>query len=286
MSRLLTNAVGPRSEPATGTDSGGTLIQMTDGGPVAAPDLAGPRPAPTASARANSRAALIEAAFEEFSTKGYESATVAGIAERAGVTTGALYAHFKGKLDLLLEVLDMSTPEDVMHSVAGLRGQPWAETAQLLGAGMATAPDRRTLLLLDVIVVARRDPHVAEILRKRPRGLPRCDPPSHRCRDRPRAGGPCARVRRPRPLPVARVAGDGGLRGSRGVPTVRGGLPTDRRAGAPDGRSGPRRRPARHAAGCAGRAITVDRYSCLYSVITRVRDTCIKIGERVVWPML
>jgi hypothetical protein len=39
--------------------------------------------------RRNSRAALIDAAFEEFSTKGYEATTVAGIADRAGVTTGA-----------------------------------------------------------------------------------------------------------------------------------------------------------------------------------------------------
>ena len=44
--------------------------------------------------------------FEEFTTKGYEAATVAGIAKRAGVTTGAVYAHFAGKLDLLL----LSTP--------------------------------------------------------------------------------------------------------------------------------------------------------------------------------
>ena len=52
--------------------------------------------------RASSRSALIVAALDEFSEKGYEAATVAGIAERAGVTTGALYAHFDGKLDLLL----------------------------------------------------------------------------------------------------------------------------------------------------------------------------------------
>ena len=35
-----------------------------------------------------------------------------------------------------------------------------------MSEGMATPPDRRTLLLLDVIVVARRDPHVAEILQR------------------------------------------------------------------------------------------------------------------------
>ena len=70
--------------------------------------------------RANSRGALINAAFEEFSSKGYEAATVAGIAERAGVTTGALYAHFTGKLDLLLATVGLTPTEDVVDSIAGL----------------------------------------------------------------------------------------------------------------------------------------------------------------------
>ena len=80
------------------------------------PDLDLLRRAPRASEspRANSRAALIDAALEEFSTKGYEAATVAGIAERAGVTTGALYAHFAGKLDLLLATVGLTPAEEVV----------------------------------------------------------------------------------------------------------------------------------------------------------------------------
>ena len=115
--------------------------------------------------RANSRAALIDAAFEEFSTKGYESATVAGIAERAGVTTGALYAHFSGKLDLLIATAGLKPIGDVLQSSMDVEPMPWTEAAKRIGEGMAEAPDRRMMLLLDVIVVARRDPHVAEILR-------------------------------------------------------------------------------------------------------------------------
>ena len=116
--------------------------------------------------RANSRDALLEAAFEEFSTKGYEAATVAGIAERAGVTTGALYAHFSGKLDLLIQTVGLTPAGDVLETMADIVARPWHEASRLLSEGMATRPDRRTLLLLDVIVVARRDPHVAEILRQ------------------------------------------------------------------------------------------------------------------------
>jgi AcrR family transcriptional regulator len=123
-------------------------------------------PRPADSPRNNSRAALVDAAFDEFSSKGYEAATVAGIAERAGVTTGALYAHFDGKLSLLLETLGLTPVEDVMRSIADIASQPWSEASKSLGRKIATRPERRTLLLLDLIVVARRDPHVARILRR------------------------------------------------------------------------------------------------------------------------
>lgn len=123
------------------------------------------RTIPPESVRANSRQALIDAAFEEFSAKGYEAATVAGIAERAGVTTGALYAHFRGKLDLLAAAVGLMPVEDIMRRAGAAGSQPLTVTTKLLGEGMARGPDRRTLLLLDVIVVARRDPRVAETLR-------------------------------------------------------------------------------------------------------------------------
>ena len=104
--------------------------------------------------------------IEEFSTKGYEAATVAGIAERAGVTTGALYAHFAGKLDLLLATVGLTPAAEVVDAIVGMVARPWSEASRIMSHGLATPPDRGTRLLLDVIVVARRDPHVARILRR------------------------------------------------------------------------------------------------------------------------
>jgi AcrR family transcriptional regulator len=117
------------------------------------------------SSRANSRAALIDAALEEFSTKGYEATTVASIAERAGVTTGALYAHFAGKLDLLIATVGLTPVEDVVRSVDEIAALSPDEAVHRLGEGLAAQPDRRTLLLLDVIVAARRNPRMAAVLR-------------------------------------------------------------------------------------------------------------------------
>src|SRR3954470_15489964 len=101
--------------------------------------------------RASSREALIGAALDEFSEKGYEAATVAGIAERAGVTTGALYAHFDSKLDLLLETIGMKSVDTfvrTMHTAAAL---PWGEAVELLAQQLTRRPGRRALLLLDAI---------------------------------------------------------------------------------------------------------------------------------------
>src|SRR5438045_1939060 len=117
-------------------------------------------PRASESSRTNSRAALIDAALEEFSTNGYEAATVAGIAERAGVTTGALYAHFAGKLDLLLATVGLTPAEEVVDTIVGVVARPWSEALQIMSQGLATPPDRGNSLLLEVIDSARRDPHV------------------------------------------------------------------------------------------------------------------------------
>src|SRR3954447_21782129 len=96
--------------------------------------------------RMNSRAALLDAALDEFSSKGYEAATVAGIAERAGVTTGALYAHFAGKLDLLLATVGLTPVEDVVDSIAELVTLPWSEVSRIMSHDLATPPQRGLLL--------------------------------------------------------------------------------------------------------------------------------------------
>lgn len=114
--------------------------------------------------RASSRGALLEAALDEFADKGYEDATLAGIAERAGVTTGAIYNHFDGKLDLLVAAIGLPSVGHFWREVAAAAELPWDKATVALSRGLAQRPDPRTLLLLDVIVLARRDPQVADAL--------------------------------------------------------------------------------------------------------------------------
>lgn len=111
------------------------------------------------------RDALLEAAVDEFSSKGFETATLASVAQRAGVTTGAVYAHFRSKLDLLLEALGLGSADHFLDVALGAARGPAGALSDELARGLVHAPmGRRGILLLDVIVFARRDAEVADAL--------------------------------------------------------------------------------------------------------------------------
>src|ERR1700733_10622400 len=59
---------------------------------------------PKGDKRDRTRAALLEAARSLIREKGYEHATLEAIAERAGMTTGAIYGNFKNRDELFLSL--------------------------------------------------------------------------------------------------------------------------------------------------------------------------------------
>src|SRR3954470_2792170 len=67
-------------------------------------------PAGTKPTRAENNAArtsaLLAAAAETFAARGYEAATMDEIAERVGLSKGALYYRYKTKEDLFLALVD------------------------------------------------------------------------------------------------------------------------------------------------------------------------------------
>jgi AcrR family transcriptional regulator len=64
--------------------------------------IASPRSGPKGDKRERTRAKLLEAARALIREKGYEQTTLEDIAERAGMTTGAIYGNFKNRHDLFL----------------------------------------------------------------------------------------------------------------------------------------------------------------------------------------
>ena len=115
----------------------------------------------------STRDALLRAAVAEFTGKGYESATVAGIAARAGVTTGALYTHFRSKQELLLEAVGLAQVDLFRQRAFDLGNRPAQELALGLARNLVgEAAVRRDPLLVDAIAIARRDRKVAEAYRR------------------------------------------------------------------------------------------------------------------------
>jgi AcrR family transcriptional regulator len=57
------------------------------------------------------RARLVALAAEVFADEGYAGASIRDIADRSGLTTGAIYSTFRGKAELLVEAVDAAITE-------------------------------------------------------------------------------------------------------------------------------------------------------------------------------
>ena len=75
--------------------------------------------------RAQTRARLLVSAREVFAERGFYAASVDDVAERAGLTSGALYGNFAGKEELFLAVLDEHVADrvgSVVRATAAVEG--------------------------------------------------------------------------------------------------------------------------------------------------------------------
>ena len=85
------------------------------------------------------REAVLEAAERIFFERGVARATFEQIAHAAGVTRGAVYWHFRDKLDLFLAIDDRARlpSEQFLTSLAAAGREPLAELAQALSYALA-----------------------------------------------------------------------------------------------------------------------------------------------------
>ena len=114
---------------------------------------------------------LLAAAARVIASRGYEGARVSEIAAEAGLSTGAIYAHYDGKADLLCAAIDSRGPDAVAGLLdAGVSGSV-AGTLKFLGArlvsGVRTGRARiRGDVLIESVAASRREPKIAEVLRE------------------------------------------------------------------------------------------------------------------------
>jgi AcrR family transcriptional regulator len=120
-------------------------------------------PTPLAKPEPSTRDRLVAAAIQVFVEQGYERARVQDIARAAGLTTGAIYANFRDKQELLLAAIASRFESEVetMFDAAGTT--PPRDLLAVLGARIAFRDDDRPLLL-DAVVAGERDDVLRELL--------------------------------------------------------------------------------------------------------------------------
>lgn len=121
-------------------------------------------------------ARVLAAAEQAFAEAGYEGATVAGIAQRAGVSTGNVYRYFESKDALFYEVLPDSFPATFLRLVRK-RVRALARSADLTALDASARNEaeellrfwiehrRRVVILLDRSKGSRYEDFAAQLVK-------------------------------------------------------------------------------------------------------------------------
>jgi AcrR family transcriptional regulator len=112
------------------------------------------------------RATLLDVAAETFEKEGYGPTSVRDLAERSDLTTGAIYAHFRGKANLLAEAIKRRLNRDLDEY--GRRRYGHATLADWLARNFHDYRHRRSMraLLVEGAAAARTDEQARALLRE------------------------------------------------------------------------------------------------------------------------
>lgn len=111
------------------------------------------------------RERLLQAAADVFGQRGYDGTRVADIAVAAGVSNGALYAHFGSKAELLVAALRTHGRRLLADRFAADPDQSVTELLLVVGRSLPERSDTCGDLVVEGLVAARRDEEVAASLR-------------------------------------------------------------------------------------------------------------------------
>jgi len=113
---------------------------------------------------AETRDRLLQAAAKAFAERGYDGTRVADIAGDAGVSNGAMYAHFGSKADLLVNALCTHGRRKLAELFAADPDRSVTELLLEIGRGLPHR-DEDSDLIVEGLVAARRDQEVATPMR-------------------------------------------------------------------------------------------------------------------------
>jgi AcrR family transcriptional regulator len=114
---------------------------------------------------AETRSRLLRAAADAFAARGYDGTRVADIAAAAGVSNGALYAHFGSKAELLVASLRAHGGRVLADLLAADPERPVADLLLQVGRSLPRHRDDRSYLAVEALVAVRRHEEVAGPMR-------------------------------------------------------------------------------------------------------------------------
>ena len=121
----------------------------------------------TTEAEPSTRDRLVAAAIEVFAEQGYEGARLQDIARAAGLTTGAVYANYRGKAELLFDAIGARAGAELDGLLQGTPDAGARAVLERLGDRLPEPRAGSPMLLVDAIAAARRDEDLAVLLRAR-----------------------------------------------------------------------------------------------------------------------
>ena len=114
---------------------------------------------------AETRERLLRAAADVFAERGYDGTRVADIAAAAGVSNGALYAHFPSKANLLVDALRTHGRRLLADLFAADPDRSITDMLLAIGRWLPRRRDPSGYLIVEALVAARRDQDVARPMR-------------------------------------------------------------------------------------------------------------------------
>jgi AcrR family transcriptional regulator len=110
------------------------------------------------------RSRLIEAASRSFAHRGYDGVRIAEVAREAGLSSGAIYAHYASKAELLLASLQARSKGEIAGLVRSEMRADLLSTVVALGSNLDVPDARDSGLLIEAIVASRRDAELRALL--------------------------------------------------------------------------------------------------------------------------
>jgi AcrR family transcriptional regulator len=113
---------------------------------------------------AETRERLLRAAADVFARRGYDGTRVADIAAAAGVSNGALYAHFGSKAELLVAALREHGRRMLTELFASDPDRSITDLLLVIGRWLPKRRDAQGYLVVEALVAGRRDHDVARLM--------------------------------------------------------------------------------------------------------------------------